>query len=368
MSRTSSVSTRIAGHATGAGTRRLADRHAAQYSRDFYRDLGDVRVGSIGLGTYLGAPDDADDARYAAVLNAALGAGVNLIDSSINYRYQRSERTIGRALREAIDAGDIARDEVVLCTKGGYIALDGAPPATREEYVAFLEREYYEPGIMRPEDLVAGGHSLAPKFLADQIARSRENLGVERIDVYYLHNPEQQLDATERNVFRSRLRAAFAALEAHVAAGEIGCYGCATWNGLRVPPEKRGHLSLAELVGIARETAGEEHHFRVVQMPVNLAMAEAVRQPTQRIGSANPITALEAAERLGLGVVASAPLLQARLTSGLPAQLGEAFPALRTDAQRALAFTRTLPGVTAALVGMRELDHLRENLASAPIE
>jgi aryl-alcohol dehydrogenase-like predicted oxidoreductase len=61
-------------------------------------------------------------------------------------------------------------------------------------------------------------------------------------------------------------------------------------------------------------------------------------------------------------VVASAPLMHGQLTRGLPPQLREAFPALTTDAQRALAFVRAMPGVTAALVGMRSAAHVGENL------
>jgi hypothetical protein len=109
-------------------------------------------------------------------------------------------------------------------------------------------------------------------------------------------------------------------------------------------------------VQIARETGGNDHHFQVIQLPLNLAMTEAVRAPTQTVkGERMPL--LQAAAALGVSVVASASLMQAQLTRGLPAELGGAFPSLTTDAQRALAFTMTLP-LCAALVGMRTLDHL----------
>lgn len=320
---------------------------------------------SIGIGTYLGECDDVDDAHYARALGAALEQGINVIDASINYRCQRSERTVGSALRNAIASGVVARDEVIVCTKGGYIPLDASAPATREDYLAYLQHTYVDPGIVSSEDVVGGGHSLAPSFLTHQIRLSQANLGVRTLDVYYLHNPEQQLDSVQPARLRTILRRAFALLEERVASGDIGCYGCATWNGLRTPPDTRGHLDLNELVAIARDVAGDGHHFRVVQLPVNLAMSEAVRAPTQRLGGRRVIPLLQAAAELGISVVASATLMQSRLTTGLPPELRDAFPSLTTDAQRAIAFVRSLPAVSAALVGMRTPEHVAENMAAA---
>ena len=335
---------------------------------DFYRRAaGDVLVSSIGIGTYLGESDDAEDARYERALRAAVEMGLNVIDTAINYRCQRSERVIGRTIAALLSSGALRRDEIVLCTKGGYIPLDGAVPGSRDEYNALLDREYFDRGVMRREDVVGGGHCLAPSFLADQIARSRANLGVESIDYYYVHNPEQELPALGREAFRRRMVRAFEALEARVEAGEIGNFGCATWNGFRVGSEARDHLSLEELIGVAREVAGEAHHFRVVQLPVNLAMSEALRAQTQLVGG-RPRTFIEAATELGITVVASASLMQASLARSLPAAVRDALPRFDTDAQRALAFVRGAPGVSVALVGMRDAAHVRENVAIAAIE
>lgn len=347
--------------ATAEGTARYRLRFADALAGDFFRPLGGLSASSIGVGTYLGECDDPEDARYAAAIRRALALGINLLDTAINYRCQRSERAVGQALRDAFADDGVRRDEVVVCTKGGYIPLDGAPPATREAYESYVRREFVDTGLLQPADIVAGGHALAAPFLAHQIARSRENLGLRTIDVYYLHNPEQQLDAVPPARFRTIARHAFAMLEERVAAGDLGCYGCATWNGFRTAPDARGHLNLAELVAIAREVGGDDHHFRVVQLPISLAMSEAVRLPTQRRGQ-RTVPLLQAAAELGIAVVASATLMQGQLTHALPAQLRDAFPGLRTDAQRALAFVRSLPGVTSALVGMKSAEHVEENV------
>jgi predicted aldo/keto reductase-like oxidoreductase len=117
--------------------------------------------------------------------------------------------------------------------------------------------------------------------------------------------------------------------------------------------------------GLGGEIAGDAHHFRVVQLPINLAMPEAVRLPTQRMPGGNVLPVLDAARDLGLSVAASATLMQSQLASNLPAPVRDLFPSLETDAQRAIAFVRSLPGVTTALVGMKQVGHLKENLGAA---
>ena len=363
MPRTQASHALVRGHATADGTLALRKQYATSHDDTFYRPLANgVLVSALGLGTYLGECDDAEDGRYTTAAIAAMSRGVNLLDTAINYRCQRSERALGTAIRAALEAGKIKRDEIVVCTKGGYIPLDMNPPATREEYHSFLNDEYFLRGVMDAADVIAGGHCLTANFLEDQIERSRRNLGLETIDVYYLHNPEQALDTLSRQKFLTLLRDAFATLERAVENGQIAAYGCATWNGLRAPPESRNHLSLEELVSLAHEVGGSHHHFSVVQLPINLAMTEAVRAQTQCVGRER-FSALEAAHRLGISVVASATLMQSQLTRGLPDQVHAAFPGFHTDARRAIAFTQSLP-LSAALVGMKSVSHLDENLAA----
>jgi aryl-alcohol dehydrogenase-like predicted oxidoreductase len=365
MTRRGSPSTGKDQGASPLGTARFQRRFADRVADDFFRPFaGELAASSLGIGTYLGECDDADDAGYAAAIRAALQSGINVIDSSINYRCQRSERVVGDTLRAAIADGVVKRDEVIICTKGGYIPLDATPPRTRDDYLAYVQRTFVDPGIVAPEDVVGGGHSLSPSFIAHQIRASQANLGVRTLDVYYLHNPEQQLDSVQPARLRTILRHAFVLLEERVESGDIGCYGCATWNGLRTPPDTRGHLDLSEIVGIARDVGGDDHHFRVVQFPINLAMSEAIRAPTQRLGGRRVVPLLQATAELGISVVASASLMQSRLTTELPAAVRDSFPSLATDAQRAVAFVRSLPGVTCALVGMRSIAHVNENVAA----
>jgi aryl-alcohol dehydrogenase-like predicted oxidoreductase len=192
---------------------------------------------------------------------------------------------------------------------------------------------------------------------------SLRNLRVETIDVYYLHNPEHQLEVIDRDTFLTRLKAAFECLEQRVAEGKIRSYGTATWNGFRSHPTARASLSLEQLVELARRVGGAHHHFRVIQLPYNLAMPEAFAFRNQRLNGST-VTLLEAARSLGISVVISASLLQGQLAR-LPAQLTTHLPGPLTDAQRALQFVRSTPGVTTALIGMKQLTHLKDNLALA---
>lgn len=351
--------------AHGAGTARYRDRLSSRFVSDYFRagPLG-ASVSSIGIGTYLGESTTADDAAYAASIEHAARSGINLIDTALNYRGQRSERAVGAALRRLTTSGDLTRDELVVCSKGGYIPLDAQPPASRDEYRAYVKREFIDTEILQQAEIVGGGHSLAPRFIRFCLAKSRQNLGVRCIDVYYLHNPEQQASAVGRDELMARIRSAFVILEDAASRGEIGVYGCATWNGLRSTPDAPDHLELEELVGLARDLAGKNHHFRAVQMPINLAMPEAIRTPTQRVRG-QLLPAAEAAAALEVMVVGSATLMQGKLSSGLPPALAEAFPSFENDAQRAIAFARSAPGVTTALVGMKRIEHVDENLRAA---
>ena len=349
--------------ATAAGTAAYREAFAREIPASHFRSLDGLVVSSIGLGTYLGEEDDATDGRYGAAIVDAANLGCNLFDAAINYRAQRSERVLGHALSALARERHFRRDQMVVCTKGGYIPFDGAVPPDPS---AFVRDTYVRPGILRPEDVV-GAHAMTPRYLKDQLGRSLANLGLESIDVYYVHNPEGQLAAVPRAEFLGRIRAAFELLEQEVAAGRIGRYGAATWNGFRQPPEARDHLSLAELVREAEAVAGAGHHFKVIQLPYNLAMPEAHARPTQMVDGER-VSALEAARRLGVAPVASAAILQGQLSRRLPQAVAEALPGLHTPAARALQFVRSTPGVTAALVGMSSREHVEENLAVARVE
>jgi aryl-alcohol dehydrogenase-like predicted oxidoreductase len=351
----------LQGRATAEGTTGYAKRFS-ELTGNYRPMLDGLAVSSLGLGTYLGASDAAADAAYSDSIRAALVGGINLLDTAVNYRDQRSERVIGAMLAELVAAGEIQREEIVVATKGGYLAFDGTmPPDPR----GWFEDNFIRQGIVSPGDLVQGSHCMTPRYLDAMIETSRKNLGLETIDIYYLHNPETQLAAVSPGEFRERIAAAFTMLERAVSEGRIATYGTATWSGYRVAMNDRSHLSLVEMAAIARQVGGEHHHFRVIQLPYNLAMTEALTAHNQALPDDKAASLLGAADLLGIAVCASASMLQGQLTRGLPAVLSETFPALDSDAQRALQFVRSTPGINVALIGMSSVAHVAHNLGVA---
>jgi aryl-alcohol dehydrogenase-like predicted oxidoreductase len=349
----------LKGRATPEATASYAARFPALPGN--FRPMIGVSVSSIGIGTYLGEPDEETDRAYEESIAAAVRGGINLIDTAVNYRFQRSERSIGKVIGAMVAAGDLKREEVIVATKGGYVTFDGeVPPDPR----AWFEAHFVKTGIVAPGDLVDGSHCMTPRYIGAMLEMSRANLGLETIDIYYIHNPETQLEVVSRKEFLARIATIFEFLERAADDGKIGVYGAATWNGFRAAQTERGWLSLDELIRIAREVGGDAHHFRAIQLPYNLAMPEAVTRANQ-IVAGGKATALAAAKSLGLGVSASASLLQGQLSRGLPPIVANAFAGFATEAQRSIQFVRSTPGVDCALVGMKSVAHVRDTLATA---
>jgi len=349
--------------ATPEATMRYRERFNNTLASGHFRRQHDLWLSSIGVGTYLGNADDETDRRYTSAIARAVELGANVIDTAANYRFQRSERVIGKALDQLTEQG-FARGEIVICTKGGYLPFDGAPPRDLRSYV---EETFVKPGIANFEDIVGGSHCMTPAYLQNQLEQSLRNMGLDCVDVYYIHNPESQLGSVTEDEFYSRLRAAFTALEQARAGGQLKFYGAATWNGFRVALGGSGYHSLEQMITLAREVGGEAHGFRFIQLPFNLAMPEALTLANQSLNG-QQVSTLEAAAGLGVTVMSSASIFQGRVARGLPEDLRESLGSLPNDAQAAIQFVRSAPGVCTALVGMSRLDHVEENLELAKTE
>jgi aryl-alcohol dehydrogenase-like predicted oxidoreductase len=353
----------IKGYATLEGTARYLERFAGKAAANHFRLEQNLWLSSIGIGTYLGHWDANTDELYRESVTRAAELGANLIDTAANYRFQRSERAIGAALRQLVEDKTCARDEIIICTKGGYLPFDSEPPADVRSYV---EETFVQMGIAGFSDIVAGSHCMTPAYLQSQIDQSLENMNLDCIDVYYIHNPETQAQIVSPDEFETRLRAAFERLEQNISQGKIKRYGVATWNGFRVEPKARGYHSLERMVQLASEAGGAEHGFRFIQLPFNLAMLEALMLPNQPLGG-EYVSVLEAASALGVTVVASASILQGKVAHNLSEEIREPLGSLSTDAQTAIQFVRSTPGITTALVGMSRRQHVEENLQLARI-
>lgn len=343
--------------ATPEGTQKFQKTHKNSVHADKWRPLDGMIVSALGLGTYLGAYDDAGDLLYEEAVAAAVSKGCNFLDTAVNYRCQRSERAIGRALKRLVESKVVQRNQVIVTTKGGFIPFDSQPVTNME---AYIRKKWLDRGIVTPDDIIASCHCMHPAYLQEQIDLSLSNLGLDTIDIYYLHNPETQLPVTGEELFYDRLAKAFSLFEENAARGKIQYYGLATWTAFREPAAVAEHIPLERAIKAAEKAGGADHHFRAIQLPYNMAMLEAVSVSNQTLeGKSCPI--LPAAAVGKISVIASAPLLQGQLLN-LPSSLARRLPNSLTPAQKALQFVVSTPGVCAAMTGMKQKEHVEENL------
>jgi aryl-alcohol dehydrogenase-like predicted oxidoreductase len=319
-----------------------------------------LQVSTIGIGTYLGREDDETDALYLEAVLEAVALGCNVIDTALNYRGMKSERVVGRALRKLMEKDPAVREKLVIATKGGFIPCDADSGETQRE---LLKSRFLERGILKEEDIVEGCHSLKPEYIHECVLMSLENLGLEYIDIYYLHNPEIQLSKVSSDEFYYRLSTAFEVLEGFVRQGRIRMYGTATWDGYRLNTDDGCRISLKRALSAASATsAGPEHNFKIIQLPINIYMTEAVVKQNQEINGKRA-NVLGAAQDMGLYVMSSATLLQRRALQEKKLFTFRELDNLSNSAsRRALQVIRSLPGVTTSLVGMKNVEHVRENL------
>lgn len=347
--------------ATNEGTEKFAGRFA-DAAEGHFRSAQGLTVSSIGIGTYLGNWDAETDESYTNAVEKFVEAGGNVIDTAANYRFQRSERNIGKALRNLGEKG-FERGEVLICTKGGYLPFNNEPPSDVRSY---FEETFVKTGVATFDDLVGGSHCMSPDYLQNQLDQSLENMSIEAVDVYYIHNPESQVGAVDTHTFEARLAKAFEVLEKNRSEGKLQFYGVATWNGFRVSPQDSGYHSLERMVNIAKQVGGDNHGFKFIQLPFNLAMPEAYLFRNQAVnGEVYP--ALQAAKDLGVSAMISGSILQGKLADGLPENIRKIFGDLETDALTSLQFVRSTPNVTTALIGMSQAKHVAENMKLANV-
>lgn len=356
------MSRELSGHITEEGSREFAQLALKKgVIKEHMREFGSLTLTSLGIGTYLGDTNSETDKLVEESIYRSVSSGaINVIDTAINYRLQKAERSVGRALRRLLQDGVVKRDGIFVSTKNGYLTADADLPM---DFWDYIHRELVKPGKLKPDEIAGEAHSMSVPFLRDQFERSRRNLGVEAIDLLYLHNAaESWLQELGVRRFLEKLEPVFSNYEEERKRGRLLFYGLATWSSLRVPKDDPEHVNLDDVVEVAKSVGGDGHGLRFIQLPLNIAMSEALFMKNQRIAD-EPMTILEAADRLGMGVFTSAPLGQGRLThhSRLPAVENSKVLSL-------LQFARSSHrAVIAPLIGQKEPQHVEENLKLARI-
>ncbi|MGY5148173.1 MAG: aldo/keto reductase [Candidatus Nitrosopumilus sp. bin_7KS] len=343
----------ISGSASVEGTQKFAKNSGVNEGN--FKKFENLFLSNVGIGTYLGDPDAQTDQLVTDAVKQSILLGVNVIDTAINYRSQKAERSVGKAISELIKDGKITRDEIFISSKNGYVTNDADVQLGFWEYV---KEEYSQKGVIQEGDVTSGYHCMTIPYLSDQLDRSLKNLDIECLDLIYLHNAvEGQIKDVSKEKFLENLKLVFELYEQKRKEGKIKFYGMATWECFRVSSDNPQYLSLEDTVNLAKQVGGENHGFRFIQLPYNMSYDQALLAKNQTLDNEH-VSILEYAVRLGIGVFTSVPFMQGRLlTPGVMPEFNEMKPSLR-----ALQFIRSTPGVLAPLVGQKSEAHVLENL------
>lgn len=363
----------------GRATRAATGEYAATFGRGLaaghYSDFLNLhlKLSSLGIGTFPGAASDEVDEAYARIVERALASGINVVDTAAHYRYGRSARAVGEGLRRAMARG-VRREQVFLIAKGGFLRFeDGMPP----DFAAWFEANVARNGLGTADELTQA-HLLSPAYVGSQLDECRRALGVETLDAFLVDQPEVHIPRLGKEEVHRRLQAVFAVLEQAVRSGRLACYGISTFDGLRVATDDPLFQSLASLQGLAEKAAQfayrdmprdpqARHGFRLVELPFNEAMTEGFTRFSQATGHGNVASTIQAAFQLKVFAIASHSLAKGRLASECADAVRDATPEFANDAQRALQFNRSTPGLGVSLAGISTPAHLDDLLAVARV-
>lgn len=354
----------INGRATPNGTKKFLD-YAVQKGKPstHFRLFDGLYLSSIGIGTYLGNPNKQDDRDMENAIYQSIKSGaVNVIDTAINYRSMKSEKSIGRSLSSLIRDGIISRDEIFICTKNGYITNDADYPGI--DVMEYMQNMFISTGLIESKDISSGYNVLNPNYIARCIDKSLLNMHLDTIDLVYIHNAfESWYNDVSREQFFEMLSKVFETYERYRSSNKIRYYGMATWTCFRVQKDNKEYLSLEQVVNLAKQVGGNDHGFRFIQLPYNLAYSEALLLKNQSVGTDKNMSILEAAGKLNVKVFTSIPLFQSRLLGAkIPDYMG-----LNDQVTKLIQIIRSSPSVIAPLIGFKKPGHVEQDIKVADI-
>ena len=336
--------------------------------KDFYTMHNNLVFSKLGIGTFNKEPYKEENYvfHYIEGVKEAVKNGINLIDTASNYRYGQSEREIGEALSEIEAEGIAKREDLIICSKGGFIQLDFPFPDNPYQWI---EDNIISKNLATKDDIEMDQHCMTPDYLEWSCKRSLENIGIDCFDIYYLHNPEMQLLKLGQKEFYKKIEKIFKRFEKMCDSGLMKTYGVAVWNGFISENEEQ--ISLEELVECAQRAGGANHRFKYIQTPFNMAKTTVFTTVTQEVNG-EACTLIQAAHRLGIGVISSSSLLQMNLfKKSFSAETGAILDdtmTLKTDIQLALQFVRSTPGIVSSLFGSKVPVHIKENVEISKIK
>ena len=295
-----------------------------------YRTLGrtGVQVSSLALGAMnFGAIGRTTQDEATAIVDAALAAGINLIDTADMYGAGQSEEMVGRAI-----AG--RRDDIVLATKAGLPIGD--------------ERNH---------------RGSSRRWLVTELDHSLRRLGVDHVDLYQIHRWDPATGDEET----------LSALTDLQRAGKIRYFGSSTFPAHRIVQAqwaaRENHLG---------RYVTEQPSYSILQRGIESHVLPVTEEYGLGVLAWSPLASgwLSGAIREGRDVTTNrSTVMPQRFDPAVPANRARldaverlveiADQAGLTLIQLALGFVTAHPAVTSAIIGPRTLDHLHSHLAAA---
>ena len=295
-----------------------------------YRTLGrtGVQVSSLALGAMnFGAIGRTTQDEATAIVDAALAAGINLIDTADMYGTGQSEEMVGRAI-----AG--RRDDIVLATKAGLPIGD--------------ERNH---------------RGSSRRWLVTELDHSLRRLGVDHVDLYQIHRWDPATGDEET----------LSALTDLQRAGKIRYFGSSTFPAHRIVQAqwaaRENHLG---------RYVTEQPSYSILQRGIESHVLPVTEEYGLGVLAWSPLASgwLSGAIREGRDVTTNrSTVMPQRFDPAVPANRARldaverlveiADQAGLTLIQLALGFVTAHPAVTSAIIGPRTLDHLHSHLAAA---
>ncbi len=269
------------------------------------KGYSNVAMSRLALGTHLGDVTDTVSEQYRSAIAYALQHGINTIDGAINYRGMLSEKDEGIALRALIKSGVLRREDFCITSKAGLLFGDITERINPKMY---LENILKPQGITEEDFYQYDGlyQTLNPTFFEIALEKSLQNLGLETIDIHYIHIPEISRSGMSEEEFYNKMEKLFFWYEDKVREGKIRSYGIALEYMGKDPLEAKWHFELEEIKRRADIAGKGKSSLKYVIFEYNIDCPYPRSTVSQMIAG-EKVTLAEACHRLGLETIASMP-------------------------------------------------------------
>ena len=306
------------------------------------------KISKLSIGLYQGADTDSIDNQLTDVIKKAIDLGVNHFDVAPNYRNTRSEKLLGALLQK--------NNDIYISTKGGFIPFDFSNTNINEEQ--YIQDLYISKGLFDKESFDSYYlQSFNTEYLEYELNKSFSRLNTNKIDLYYLHNPEYLLAMVGHLRYKEVILNVFKWLRVKIENNQIEDFGISTWDGF-FESEINKRLQLDDFISISIK-CGIRNNFKVIQFPFNILKTDAFTKATQYIDN-KFISLIRATDKYSIKCFTSAPFGQGKINEiKFPAIINESFYG-KNNFQKALSFCLSAPNINTIILGTSKLTHLEE--------